>query len=63
LREKHKLENVWEYVGPKRDDGTGDWRKLRKSRTCIFSNLHNSILGDKMKKNELGGACGKYGEW
>ena len=41
--------------GPKRDEVTGEWRKL-----------HNEELSDlyscgKIEKNEMGGACGVYG--
>jgi hypothetical protein len=35
--------------GPKRDEVTGEWRKL-----------HNEEI--KIKKNDLGGACGAYWE-
>ena len=41
--------------GPKRDEVTGEWRKL-----------HNVLLtqycaGGKIEKNEMGGACGACG--
>ena len=50
-----------EYVGPKRDAGIGDWRKLRKMRTCMVCASQKSILGDKIKKNVMGGACFTHG--
>ena len=39
--------------GPKRDEVTGEWRKLH--------NEELSDLSDKIDKNEMGGACGAYG--
>ena len=46
--------------GPKRDEVTGEWRKLHNEE------LNNLLLtqycaGDKIKKNEMGGACSAYG--
>jgi hypothetical protein len=46
---------------PKRDERTGDWRKLRNEE------LHSTLLTkrdvcDKIKTNVMGGACGMYGE-
>ena len=38
--------------GPKRDGVTGEWRKLLLTQYCA---------GDKIEKNEMGGACGRYG--
>jgi hypothetical protein len=37
--------------GPKRDEVTREWRKLH----------YEECLGDKIKKNEMGGACSMYG--
>ena len=45
--------------GPKRDEVTGEWRKLHNEE---FNDLYcstNSVC-DKIK-NEKGGACGMYG--
>jgi len=44
--------------GPKRDDVTGEWRKLHNED---LSDLY-SLPGGKIEKNEMGGACGAYGE-
>jgi len=64
LREERKL-RVFENMvlrrifGPKRDEITGEWRKLGNEE---FNDLYCSpnIVRDKIK-NEMGGACGVYG--
>jgi len=38
--------------GPKRDEVTGKWRKLLNEE---LNDLY--CFGDKIKKNEMGGAC------
>jgi hypothetical protein len=38
--------------GHKRDEVTGEWRKLHITQYCA---------GGKIKKNEMGWACGAYG--
>ena len=43
--------------GPKRDEVTGEWRKLHNEEP---NDLYCS--GDKIEKNEMGGACSTYGE-
>jgi hypothetical protein len=46
--------------GPKRDEVTGEWRRLQKEELYdLYSNKYNS--GDQVKKNEMGGACGTNG--
>jgi hypothetical protein len=61
LREEHKL-RVFEnrvlrrILGPKRDEVTGEWRKLHNEE---LHNLYSSP--DKIKENMVGGACGKHG--
>ena len=40
--------------GPKRDEVTGEWRKLRNEGLIYCA-------GGKIEKNEMGGACGAYG--
>jgi hypothetical protein len=37
--------------GPKRDEVTGEWKKLHITYCA----------GDKIEKNEMGGACSAYG--
>ena len=45
LREKHRLEVVWEYDGAKREAGIGDWRKLRKVKNCVICISQQAIFG------------------
>ena len=62
LREEHRL-RVFENTvlrrifGPKREEGTGEWRKLHNKE---LSDLY-SLVCDKIEKNEMGGSCGTYG--
>jgi hypothetical protein len=42
--------------GPRRDEVTGEWRKLHNEEL-----LSQYFLGDKIKKSEMGGACSMYG--
>jgi hypothetical protein len=44
-------------VGPKRDEVTGEWRKVHNEE---LSDLY-SCEGGKIEKKEMGGACGEYG--
>ena len=46
--------------GPKRDEVTGEWRKLHNKE---LSDLYPYpiLCGSKIEKNEMGGACGAYG--
>jgi len=61
LREERRL-RVFEnralrrIFGPKRDKVTGEERKLHNDE---LNNLYSSpnFAGDKVKKNEMGGAC------
>ena len=46
--------------GPKRDEVTGEWRKLHNEELSDLYSLPNSADG-KIEKNEMGGACGAYG--
>jgi hypothetical protein len=65
LREDHRL-RVFEnrvpriIFGRKRDEVTGEWRKLHSEE------LHNLCLSPdiikQVKANEVGGACGKHGK-
>jgi hypothetical protein len=63
LREEHRL-RVFEnrvlrsIFGPKRDEVTGEWRKLH-SEELYPSQI---LLGvDQIKENEVGGTCGTHG--
>jgi hypothetical protein len=44
--------------GPKRDEVTGEWRKLHNEE---LNGLYSYCAGDKIEKNEMGGACSTYG--
>ena len=66
LREERKLrvfENkVFKRIfGPRRDEVTGDWRRLHNEEINVFVLLTQYRAGDKIKKNEMGWACGAYG--
>ena len=65
LREERRL-RVFEnrvlrrICGPKRDEVTGEWRKLHNEE---LNDVYSSAIFscDKIEKNEMGGACGVYG--
>jgi hypothetical protein len=42
--------------GPKRDEGTGEWRKLHNEE---LNGMYS--LSHKIESNEVGGACSTYG--
>jgi hypothetical protein len=63
LREKCRLrvfENrVFRRVfGPKRDEVTGEWRKLNNEELNDLYSLPNIV---RVRTNEMGRACGAYG--
>ena len=66
LREERRL-RVFEnrvlrrVFGPKRDEVTEDWRKLRNEELSDLYSLTEYSAGGKIEKNEMGGACGAYG--
>jgi len=49
---------VLRKLGPKRDEVTGEWRRLRNEK---IYDLYQHCSGDKVEKNEMGGACSTYG--
>jgi len=51
---------LWRIFGPKRDEVTGEWWKLHNEelRAVLLTQYYAS---DKIKKNEMGRACGTYG--
>jgi hypothetical protein len=46
--------------GPKRDELTGEWRKLHNEKLNDLLLTHY-CAGDKIDKNDMGGACIVYG--
>ena len=63
MRERHRL-GVFEkkllrkIFGPKRDEITGEWRRLHNEELYDLAKYHSS---DQIKKNEMGGAYSTYG--
>ena len=47
--------------GPKRSEVTGQWRKLHNEQLNDMYCPPKYHLGNQIKKNEMGGACGTYG--
>jgi hypothetical protein len=47
--------------GPRRDEVTREWRRLHNVEINFFVLLTQYRAGDKIKKNEMGWACGAYG--
>ena len=46
--------------GPRRDEVTGEWRKLHNEELKDVPLTHY-CSGDKIEKNEMGGTCSTYG--
>ena len=66
LREKHKLrvfENkvLRKIYGTKRDEITGQWRKLRNAELHALFSSSNIIRNFKIKTTEIGRTCSMYG--
>ena len=65
LREERRL-RVFEnrvlrrVFGPKRDEVTGEWRKLHNEELSDRYSLPNIVRVVKTEKNEMGVACGAY---
>jgi hypothetical protein len=63
LREEHKL-RVFEnrvlrrIFGPKRDEDTGEWRKLHSE--ALYNLYSSPDIIRQIKANEVGGACGTH---
>jgi hypothetical protein len=57
--ENRELRSVF---GSKMDEVTEEWRKLHNEELNDLYPLHQYCAGGKVKKNELGWACGTYGE-
>jgi hypothetical protein len=66
LREEHRL-RVFEnrvprrIFGPKRDEMTGDWRKLHNEELNTFYSSPNFIRMIKSRRMRWGGACSARG--
>jgi hypothetical protein len=54
--ENRVLEKIF---GPKRDEVTGEWRRLHNDDTYDLYSSRNIIR--VIKKNEMGGVCSTYG--
>jgi hypothetical protein len=46
--------------GPKRDEVTGEWRRLHNKE--LYASYSSPNPGDQINKNGMGKACGTYGE-
>jgi len=46
---------------PKKDEVTGDWRKLHSEELNDLYCFTQYRSGDQIEKNEMGGACSAYG--
>ena len=47
--------------GLRRDEVTGEWRKLHNEELNDLYSLPNIFSGDQIEKNEMAGACSVYG--
>ena len=47
--------------GPSRDEVTGEWRRLHNEELNGLYSSPNIVRVIKIKKNEMGWACGSYG--
>jgi hypothetical protein len=47
---------LWKIFGPKRDEVTGEWRKLHNKELCAL------YSGDQVKKTEMAGHVARMGE-
>ena len=52
---------VLRIFGPKRDEVTGEWRKLHNEELNDLYCSPNIVLVIKLRKNEISGACSTYG--
>ena len=46
---------------PKRDQVTGEWKKLHNEELSDLYCSPNIVRMEKIEKNEMGGACSAYG--
>ena len=67
MREERRLrmfENrmLRRIFGPKRNEVTGEWRKLHNEELNDLNCSSNIVRMIKLKKKEMGEACSAYGE-
>jgi hypothetical protein len=70
LREEHRLRMFENRVlrrifGPKRDEVTGEWRKLHSEELhnlYSFPDIIRQVKSSQVKANEVGRACGMHGK-
>ena len=65
-REERKLRVIENMVlrrisGPRRDEVTGEWRRLHNEELNGLYSSPNIVRVIKIEKNEMGWACGSYG--
>jgi hypothetical protein len=48
--------------GPKRDEVTGEWRRLHNEELCALYSSPNIIRVIKSRRFMMGTTCGTYGE-
>jgi hypothetical protein len=65
LRQEHRLRGFENRVlrrifGPKREKVTDEWTSLHNKELNDLYYLPNIILGDQIKKNEIGVPCSRY---
>jgi hypothetical protein len=67
LREEHKLrvfENrvLWRIFGPKRDEVTGEWRKLHNEELRdVYSSPCIMRINNQVEEDEMDGSCSTNG--
>ena len=47
--------------GPRRDEVTGEWRRLHNEELNDLYSSPQYCASDKIEKNKMGWACGAYG--
>jgi hypothetical protein len=52
---------LWQIFWRKRDEVTGQWRRLHNEELYDLYSSPNIIRVMQMKKNKMGGACGTNG--
>jgi hypothetical protein len=54
--------DIYNIFGSRREDVTGEWRRLHNEELYALYCSSNIVWGDQVKKNEMGNACSTYGE-